>query len=227
MWLRFTDRGQALQPGSAQMIGAMLLGALLLCHGCAGSGSARRPSPQEPETALGPLVTAPVQAAYDRALAAMAGGNLVEAELALEQFVLEYPHLVGAYVNLAIVYERDNRHDEAHAVLDQALSINPTHAPANNQLGILLRKQGQFAEAEQAYRRAIDAEPEYALAHHNLGVLLDLYLQRPADALEHYQRYQDSLAEPDAAVARWIIDLRRRLGITDDTAARVVQEESS
>jgi tetratricopeptide (TPR) repeat protein len=152
----------------------------------------------------------------------VSNGDVVEAELRLKQFVLEYPHFVGAYVNLAILYERDNRHDDAHEALDLALAINPAHAPANNQLGILLRKEGRFAEAEQAYRRAIDADPEYALAHHNLGVLLDLYMQRPADALEHYQRYQDSLAEPDVAVARWIIDLRRRLGITDDTG-RVAQ----
>ncbi|MEE8308357.1 MAG: hypothetical protein V3R81_13905, partial [Gammaproteobacteria bacterium] len=61
-----------------------------------------------------------------------------------------------------------------------------------------------------------------ALAHYNLGVLLDLYLKRPAEALPHYERYQ-TLAGEDERVTKWIIDLRRRLGITEPTT-RIAQE---
>jgi tetratricopeptide (TPR) repeat protein len=201
---------------------AMLLGMALLCHGCGSPGpvrsdDARVADPVEGE-ALELLISPPAQAAYDEALEAMNGTDAVEAELQLEQFVLEYPNFPGAYVNLAILYERSDRHDEARAVLDQALAIDPAHSTANNQLGIVLRKQGRFAESEQAYLRAIETDPSYALAHHNLGVLLDLYLHRPAEALQHYQRYQELLAEPDAVVGRWIIDLQRRVGGNEDAA---------
>jgi len=178
------------------------------------------------ETVLEIIVSPVAQAAYDDALAAMDAGDVVEAELMLEQFVLEYPDFPGAYVNLAILYERDGRYEDAHSVLDHALALEPAHASANNRLGILLRKQGMFAEAEEAYRRAIESDPTYAIAHHNLGVLLDLYLYRPAEALEHYRRYQDLLGEPDAAVGRWIIDLERRVGVVDEVP-RVAQEEGA
>jgi hypothetical protein len=55
-------------------------------------------------------------------------------------------------------------------------------------------------------------------------VLLDVYLRRTAEALEHYELYQSSLAEPNETVGRWIIDLRRRAG--NAGAARVAQENA-
>jgi tetratricopeptide (TPR) repeat protein len=136
---------------------------------------------------------------------------------------LEHPEYPGPHVNLALVYLHDERRDDARAALERALAIDAGHAPANTQLGILLREEGEFAAAEAAYRRALDSNPAHGLAHYNLGVLLDLYLRRTAEALEHYEAYQASLAEPNETVARWIIDLRRRVGNAD--AARVAQED--
>jgi tetratricopeptide (TPR) repeat protein len=162
-------------------------------------------------------------AGYDRALAAMRGGDWLEAELELEQLTVEYPAYPGPHVNLALVYLRDGRRDDARAELDRALAIDPGHAAANNQLGILLREQGKFYAAERAYRSALATDPGHALAHYNLAVLLDVYLRRTAEALEHYESYQSSLAEPNETVGRWIIDLRRRVG--NGAAPRVAQED--
>lgn len=164
--------------------------------------------------------------AYDRALSAMLGGDDTEAELQLEQLILQYPDYAGPYVNLAIIYRRAGRIEEAKDALDRALLIDPGHAAANNQLGILHRSEGRFGEAEVAYLRAIETDPDYVLAYYNLGVLLDLYLKRPSEALENYERYQELQTEPDETVGRWIIDLRRRLGVTE-TAQRVAQEDAS
>ncbi len=152
----------------------------------------------------------------------MRGEDWLSAELELEQLTQEFPGYPGPHVNLALVYLHDGRGDDARAALDRALALDPGHVAANNQLGILLREQGKFAEAEEAYRRALAADPTHALAHYNLGVLLDVYLRRPAEALEHYEAYQSSLTAPDETVGRWIIDLRRRAGNAD--AARVAQE---
>jgi hypothetical protein len=46
----------------------------------------------------------------------------------------------------------------------------------------------------------------------NLAVLLDLYLQRPAEALQQYEAYQAKLSQPDDRVAGWIRELEIRTG---------------
>jgi Tfp pilus assembly protein PilF len=177
------------------------------------SRSERRGRRGEPSPAADPAsasIPAAAQAAYDRALAAMRAEDWLRAESELGQLTRDYPAYVGPQVNLAIVYRNEKRPADARAAIDRALAIDPKHAVANNELGILLRETGKFEEAEKAYRRALETDPSYALAHYNLGVLLDVYLRRGAEAIEQYEAYQSSLAEPDKKVAGWLIDLRRR-----------------
>ncbi len=85
-------------------------------------------------------------------------------------------------------------------------------APAMTGLGLAYRNTGRFGLAEDAYRSALQADPGYAPAMLNLGVLLDLYLQRPAEALEQYEAYQAKLLQPDERVAGWIRELEIRTG---------------
>ena len=254
MWQQFDSSARAAVSLSVASRSWVLACLFLVLYGCSSSGPTR-PEQQseaagveseprqtraqrrraarsrEEETAgeegdLREPVPAPVTQAYDRALAAMLGNDAAEAELELEQFVLEYPEYPGPFVNLALIYQRDGRLSDAREALDSALAIDPDHAIANNQLGILNRTEGQFAAAEEAYLRALAADPNYVLAYYNLGVLLDLYLKRPAEALENYERYQEFQAEPNETVARWIIDLRRRVGASNNTA-QVAQEDPS
>lgn len=181
--------------------------------------------------ASGPL-TPPVEvperalASYAQALNAMYAENWFQAEVEFEQLIVEYPAYPGPYVNLAILYRRDNRVVDAESALNQALAIAPDHPAANSELGVIYRERGDLDEAESAYRRAIEGDPGYALAHYNLGVLYDLYFKREADALEHYERYLSLSAEPDAEVQRWVVDLRRRLGLPAETA-QVAQENGT
>jgi tetratricopeptide (TPR) repeat protein len=207
--------------------------AVVLCGLAACGGTGTRPDAGAAMTASpgdaadpGLDVPAPLAAAYARAVAALEAGDLTEAEFEFEQLVLEAPEFPGPYVNLAIVHLETQRELEAEQLLQQALQLDPAHAAANNQLGMLRRRQGRFAEAEAAYRAAIAADPAYALACHNLGVLLDLYLKRGEEALEYYECYQNLQAVPDERVARWIIDLKRRLGVSGQ-AARVAPEDAS
>jgi lipoprotein NlpI len=193
----------------------------VLLHACATTGSPS--SGGDSAAAVGEDVPDAALASYERAINAMEAGDRDEAELELEHLVLEYPDYTGPYVNLAILYREDARADDAEAVLDHALRLRPQNAVANNQLGIVLRSQGRFAEAKAAYEAAILADPEYAIAYMNLGILLDIYLRRPEEALAHYERYQDLLAEPDRTVAGWIVDLRRRLD-TPAEPQRIAQE---
>ncbi len=221
---RAVDARVAPAAAKALVVTCALLASLALA-GCGGTPT--RPA-AEPRDVAGARVApdAPVPddvlAAHARAVDLMRRGEHAAATAELEAIVAAQPALPGPHVNLAILYRQAGRDDDAMRVLERALAADPNHPEANNELGILLRERGEFDAAEAAYRRALAARPDYALALYNLGVLLDLYLQRPAEALECYEAYQRAAPEPDERVARWIVDLRRRVP-EDASAARLAR----
>jgi tetratricopeptide (TPR) repeat protein len=158
-----------------------------------------------------------VQTLYEQAAAAMAAGDPVEAELQFGAFLLQNPGYPGAHVNLAILTAARGDDAAAGEHIQAALELDPNHAAALNQLGMLERRQGRFLEAESAYMKAVTASPDYALAHYNLGVLNELYLQRLDTALQHFERYLEFGGE-DEQVAKWVTDLKRRIGAFERTA---------
>ena len=200
---------QYIESGRTAALAALVLLAL--------AGCASGPKPAESESAVQrgeqELREIPPQALtlYEQAVASMAGGDTIDAELRFQEFLLQYPDYAGAHVNLAIIFADRDDLQAAENSLTDALIIDPRHPQALNQLGMLLRRQGKFEEAESAYLKAVTASPDYALAHYNLGVLNDLYLRRLDAALMHYEQYQALVGE-DKQVTRWIADLKRRIG---------------
>jgi Tfp pilus assembly protein PilF len=158
------------------------------------------------------------QTMYEQAVAVMASGDGLEAQLRFQEFLLQYPNYPGAHVNLAIIYAANGDDKAAEGSITDALILDPKHPAALNQLGMLLRRQGNFSAAEAAYMKAVTASPEYALAHYNLGVLNELYLQRLDVALKHYERYQELTGE-DKQVSKWIADLKRRISSAQRAAS--------
>ncbi len=199
----------------------VLLSTMLALAGCASSGlwppTAGRGADSADGRGAVRRAPAKVMTSYEQAVAIMAAGDLVEAELRFENFVLQYPKYPGAYVNLAIIRASNGDDAAAREAIDSALEIDRHHAPALNQLGMLLRRNGNFLEAEAAYLKAVTAHPDYALAHYNLGVLNELYMQRLDSALQHFERYK-SLVGEDKQVEMWIADLRRRVAAAQRTA---------
>ena len=216
MWLpRFTRVLSAARP--------LLPITALLVVGCAASGpkDTDRGGPADKqrsgEQAVLPEIPARALTMYEQAVAVMASGDYVDAELRLKEFVLQFPGYPGAHVNLAIIHSHNGNDAAAQSAIDAALTVNPDHAPALNQQGMLFRRNGKFIEAEAAYLKAVTASPDYALAHYNLGVLNELYLQRLDAALQHFEHYQALVGE-DKQVEKWIGDLRRRLAAAQRTA---------
>jgi tetratricopeptide (TPR) repeat protein len=197
---------------------------VLVVAGCAGSGTRPDASAagEKSEAVAGPERLLPeippgAQTLYEQAVAVMAAGDFVEAELRLQEFLLQYPDFPGAHVNLAIIHSQNENDAKAQAAIDAALALDASHPAALNQQGMLLRRNGKFIEAEAAYLKAVTASPDYALAHYNLGVLNELYLQRLDVALQHFEAYQELVGE-DKQVEKWIADLRRRVAATQSTA---------
>jgi tetratricopeptide (TPR) repeat protein len=197
----------------------LLLLSILVAAGCASSGpKPAEPTPSEvPGEQVLPEIPPQAMTMFEQAVAVMASGDFVDAELRLKEFLLQYPAYPGAHVNLAIIHSQNGNDEAAQAAIDAALALDADHAPALNQQGMLLRRNGKFLEAEAAYLKAVTASPDYALAHYNLGVLNELYLQRLDVALQHFEKYQE-LVGSDKQVEKWIADLRRRVTATQRTA---------
>ena len=168
------------------------------------------PPSQRQATAPAPLVPALAQQ-YRHALTLMAAGDYAIAEAPLLAIIQARPELAGPRFNLGLVYARTERREAALAALREAARLNPKLAAAHNQIGILQRQAGHFQAARRAYEQALAVNPIHAKAHLNLGILYDLYLQQPALALEHYQRYQALSDINERTVQLWIVDLRQRL----------------
>ena len=196
---------------------------VLIVTGCAATGPevAERRAPDAEVAAAGqevlPEIPLQAQTMFERAVAIMAAGDFVDAELRFKEFLLQYPAFPGAHVNLAILHAQNGNELEAQASIDAALALDASHAAALNQQGMLLRRNGKFIEAEAAYLKAVTASPDYALAHYNLGVLNELYLQRLDVALQHFEIYQ-GLVDGDKQVEKWISDLTRRVAASQQTA---------
>jgi serine/threonine protein kinase/tetratricopeptide (TPR) repeat protein len=79
---------------------------------------------------------------------------------------------LGAYNNLSISLRSIGALDEAIAVLQHAIRLQPDYAKAHVNLGIALQKIGRFGEAKAAYQEAIRLQPDKALAYTNLGAAL-------------------------------------------------------
>ena len=212
MWLpRFTRL-------TRKAFALLLAGAILVIGGCAAPGT--QPAPEASGTspvATMPEVPAQALTLFEQAVAVMAAGDFVDAELRFKEFLLQYPDYPAAHVNLAIINAENGDSEAALQAVGRALALNPEYPPALNQQGLLLRRNGKFLEAEAAYMKAVTASPDYALAHYNLGVLNELYLQRLDVALQHFEAYQ-TLVGDDKQVEKWIADLRRRVAASQSTA---------
>ena len=213
MWLRRFIEGVA----RGLVAAATLSAAALALAGCVSV-----PKPATADATPGAAgevreVPAKAQTLYEQAVTAMAAGELLDAQLRFEEFLLQFPDFPGAHVNLAIISARNGDDKGAEDAIVNALMIDPEYPPALNQLGMLLRRKGEFQNAETAYLKAVTADPGYALAHYNLAVLNELYLQRLDAALQHFERYQ-ALSGEDEQVTKWIADLKRRIASTQRTA---------
>lgn len=165
--------------------------------------------PAEPVVVQAPLDPA-VQRAYDNALRALRAGRTDEAEKGFKALAQVHPELGGPHANLGLLYRQAGKTAESVAALEKAVAASPQQAQFQHQLALSYRAAGQFQKARAAYERALELEPDYAAAVLNLGILNDLYLNEPARALELYERYQALTGGKDAAVGKWIVEVKNR-----------------
>lgn len=172
------------------------------------SGCATAPTPPESDVEAEQAV---LEASFSEAVQAMEQGNLAEARTRFEQLARDYPDKPGPMANLGIIAFQEGNTDAARQWFERVLAVSPEHVQVLNHLGVIARNAGEFDEAERYYRAALSVDPNYAPAILNLAFLLDIYLGKPADAVELYERYQSVSSEPHPRLEDWIFDAKNRI----------------
>ena len=101
--------------------------AVLVVAGCASSGpKPAEPTPSEvPGEQVLPEIPPQAMTMFEQAVAVMASGDFVDAELRLKEFLLQYPAYPGAHVNLAIIHSQNGSDEAAQAAIWEALLRDP------------------------------------------------------------------------------------------------------
>jgi Flp pilus assembly protein TadD len=108
--------------------------------------------------------------------------------------------------------------EQAEALLEKAVAIDPQLDEAYLQLGILRFARGDFEHAIHDYKKAIEINPQLAEAHRQLG----LAYQRTGEkvkAQEEFQAYEQAEKTEAAEIERQRRELRQFLIILKDQPA--------
>ena len=201
------------RPLHSKCIAGLLV---LLLAGCGGSAS-KKPAPA-PAAETGAATTAGAtqvdpQAvkAFDKAQTALMNGNRKKAEELFLAMTRDYPDVPGAFANLGFLLSMKDDQENAVIALKRAIELDPNNPEAYNLLGVLYRKSGRFQEALEVYQRGLAVAPKHKNLLRNSGILLDVYLDMPKQALEHYTRYRE-LEPDDKEVEIWSAGVARRVG---------------
>ena len=179
-------------------------GAALAAEGPAGAKLA---------TPVGPATPLAVSVRFQEAVAAAEHGQVDAALHDFEALEAASPSAAGPSLNRGILLSRAGRWADAAAALEEALNRNPASAVAADQIGIAYRQLGKFSQADASYGRAVQLDAGVPRTHRNFGVFLDLYAQKPADALGHYETALSLAGGEDKQLSGWIAEIRQRLGL--------------
>jgi len=177
-----------------------------------------RKAETSPAESAPPAIAPATERSFAEAVQFLDAKNYAAARTILEQLVASEPALAAPAIDLGMLHAREGRAAEAEAALTEGLRRDPGNAVALNELAALQRETGRFKDAEASYRQALASEPEHARTHRNFAVLLDLYLWRPAEALEQFEAYVTKSGTADKQVSGWIAELKRRVGDVAQTA---------
>lgn len=82
------------------------------------------------------------------------------------------PGCVDATLNMAILFEKEGRVDEAIASYNESIAYDPDSA-VYFRLARVTREQGKLQEAVQLYQKALDLDPDFAAAQQEMDAALN------------------------------------------------------
>ena len=183
------------------------------------SGGAVAQAQSAPQAAAAPAApegTTDAAALLARAIALHQSGDIEGAVAAYEQILKLAPHTPRLRSNLAEVYARLGRYDEAIDQYKRELAVDPNHFDANLLLGDLLREGGQPAEALVYLTRAARLRGDDLAVQFSLGAAY-VALGRTAEALPLLKAV--AAAAPDHLQTHMQLAIvYHRMGRTEDAA---------
>ncbi len=110
-----------------------------------------------------------------KGLALTEQGQLTEAIALFTQLTEDFPELPEPYNNLAVVYSKQGRYEQARRSLEAAIRVYPGNATAYENLGDVYAKL-----ASQAYSRAQQIDAGNAAVGLKLAMIRDLFASKAA-----------------------------------------------
>lgn len=188
---------------------------LFMLGGCAGMPQEQVATPVTGTRAITTQPVADVEAEYRDALQLMKEENWQRAADRLLAITATDPRLSGPWTNLGIARNKLGDTDGAETAFRKAIEASPSQVIAYNELGIIYRRTGRLEEAAAMYNQGLEINPNAEDIHWNLGILYDRYLPNPAQALLHYERYQQLTQSEDRQLLAWIDDLRKQASLVN------------
>ena len=115
-------------------------------------------------------------------------GQTASAITTYEQFLLRAPETATVFFNVALLYKKEKRHDEARIAYEKAIELGidaPQEVYSN--LGVLYSELRDADNAKLMYQRALEIAPDYLPALFNLAGLLEESGERQK-AIEYYEK---------------------------------------
>jgi len=94
---------------------------------------------------------------------------------------------VSALYKQAEVFRQQENWEEAIALYQKTIELDPNFSWAYHQLGDLFSQQNQWIEAIEVYRQAIALNPDFSWSYHNLGTAL-IQQQKWSEAILAYSK---------------------------------------
>jgi tetratricopeptide (TPR) repeat protein len=98
------------------------------------------------------------------------------------------PDDIEALKSIALLFMEAHDWDRAAVFLNRVLGKDPENLSARYHLGVVHFQREDYPAAERAFLDVLELDSTSHLAHYNLGVLYRYFLEKPEQALPHFQK---------------------------------------
>jgi tetratricopeptide (TPR) repeat protein len=105
------------------------------------------------------------------------------------------PHDMEALNSLGLLFMEMQAWDRAAAFWNRLLSLDPEHVSAHYHLGVVKFQLKEYQSAAETFHDVLALDPSSHLAHYNLGVLYKYFLDKPEQAIFHFQKVAEIAPE--------------------------------